>query len=187
MAQTDSQLFADAEKSWVLAERNALNDADKARIHKARMDMGEARVEYEIRQKKRKTTDDANELDQIKKAAEARIHAAEDAANKRNGSLKPGTTVVPWWNDDDGVKLSGTLTQVDCLSGDVIRLTIKPAAGGAVLLLIPDSHNLAVKGANEAKFVCGFQKPAKPINLVHDGKPDAKQGTAGNVHTVEFP
>jgi len=187
LAQTDSQLFPEAERSWVMAERNAVNDADKARLHKARLAMGEQRVEFEIRAKKRKTDDDANELEQIKKAAEARIHAAEDAANRRNGMLKPGTIVVPWWNDEDGEKLSGKLTAVDCLDGDALRLTVQPATGAAVRLMIPDSHNLAVKGASEVRFLCGVQKPVKSINLVHDGKPDAQQGTVGNVRTVELP
>jgi len=187
MAQTDSQLFADAEKSWVMAERDAVDDADKARIRKTRLDTNEQRVEYEIRQKKRKTDDETNELEQVKRAAEARIHAAEDAANKRNGSLKPGTAVVPWWNDEEGEKLSGTLTSVDCVSDDALRLTVRPSTGAAVRLMIPNVHNLAVKGANEVRFVCGVQKPAKEINLVHDGKPDAQQGTAGNVRTVELP
>jgi len=186
-AQTDSQLFADAEKSWVTAERNAVTDAGKARIRKARLDMAETRVDYELRQKKRKADDDAHELELIKQAADARIHAAEDAATKRNGALKPGAAVVPWWSDEDGEKLSGALTRVDCLSGDALRLTIQPATGAAVRLLIPNSHNLAVKGASEVKFVCGVQKPAKAINLVHDGKPDSQQGTVGNVHTVELP
>jgi hypothetical protein len=187
VAQTDSQLFADAEKSWVMAERNAVDDAAKARLRKARLDLAESRVDFEMRQKKRKAEAEANELEQVKKAAEARIHAAEDAANRRNGPLKPGTTVVPWWNDQEGEKLSGTLTRVDCLNGDALRLTVQPPAGAAVRLMIPDSHNLAVKGANEVKFACGIQKPAKAINLVHDGKPDAQQGTVGNVHTVELP
>jgi hypothetical protein len=187
LAQTDSQLFPDAEKSWVMAERNALNDADKARIRKARLDMNETRVEYEIRQKKRKTAEDAQELEAVKQAAEARIHAAEDAANKRNGTLKPGSVVVPWWNDEEGEKLSGTLTRVDCLNGDVLRLTVQPATGSALRLLIPNSHNLAVKGVSEVKFICGDQRPVKAINLVHDGKPDAQQGTAGNVRMVELP
>jgi hypothetical protein len=186
-AQRDSQLFADAEKSWIMAERNAVNDADKARLHKARLDMMESRADFELRQKKRKTAEDAQELEAIKQAAEARIHAAEDAANKRNGTLKPGAIVVPWWNDEDGEKLSGTLTSVDCLEGDALRLTVQPATGAAVRLMIPDSHNLAVKGASEVRFLCGVQKPAKAINLVHDGKPDARQGTVGNVRTVELP
>jgi hypothetical protein len=186
-AQTDSQLFPDAEKSWVMAEHNALNDADKARIRKARFDMQANRVEYELRQKKRKATEEAEDLESVKKAADARIRAAEDAANKRNGTLKPGATVVPWWNDEEGEKLSGTLTRVDCLNADALRLTVRPDTGPALRLLIPNSHNLAVKGANEVKFVCGDQKPPKAINLVHDGKPDAQQGTAGNVRMVELP
>jgi hypothetical protein len=186
-AQTDSQLFADAQKSWVMAERNAVNDADKARIRKTRLETQEQRVDFEMRAKKRKAADDADELEQIKKAAEARIRAAEDAANRRNGPLKPGTVVVAWWNDEDGEKLSGTLTAVDCLDGDALRLTVQPAAGASVRLMIPDAHNLAVKGASEVRFVCGAQKPVKAINVVHDGKPDARQGTVGNVRTVELP
>jgi hypothetical protein len=186
-AQTDSQLFADAEKSWVMAEHNAVSDADKARLRKARLDMAESRVDYEMRQKKRKATDDAQELEAVKQAAEARIHAAEDAANKRNGTLKPGAVVVPWWNDEEGEKLSGKLTRVDCLNADAMRLTVQPSTGATLRLLIPNSHNLAVKGANEVKFICGDQRPAKAINLVHDGKPDAQQGTAGNVRMVELP
>ena len=74
MAQTDSQLFTDAEKSWVMAERDAPTEEEKTRIRKARLDTADTRVEYELRQKKRKTDEDANELEQIKKAAEARIH-----------------------------------------------------------------------------------------------------------------
>jgi hypothetical protein len=186
-AQTDSQLFADAEKSWIMAERNAVNDADKARIHKTRLAMGEQRVEFEIKAKKRTAAEAAEDLERVKQAAEARIHAAEDAANKRNGVLRPGAIVVPWWNDEDGEKLNGTLTRVDCLPADALRLTVQPTAGAAVRLMIPNSHNLAVKGASEVRFLCGVQKPPRIINLVHDGKPDAPQGTIGNVHTVELP
>ncbi len=183
----ERQLFPDAEKSWVMAEHNAENDAARAKVHQDRLKMEERRVEYEIAEKKRKAADDAQELERVKKAAEARIHAAEDAANKRNGTLKPGATVVPWWNDEEGEKLSGTLTRVDCLNADALRLTVRPDTGPALRLLVPNSHNLAVKGASEVKFVCGDQKPAKAINLVHDGKPDAQQGTAGNVRMVELP
>ena len=32
-----------------------------------------------------------------------------------------------------------------------------------------------------------LQKPPKAINLVHDGKADAQQGTIGNIRTVELP
>jgi hypothetical protein len=187
IAQAANDQYADAEKSWMLAERNAVNDAARTKIHQDRLSMDERRIEYEIAEKKRKAKDEADELNRVKQAAEARIHAAEDAAARRNGTLKPGAAVVPWWNDEDGEKLSGTLTKVECLSGDALRLTVRPAAGPAVQLMIPDSHNLAVKGASEVQFACGVQRPGKPINLVHDGKPDAQQGTVGNVHTVELP
>ncbi len=116
----------------------------------------------------------------------AEVHAAEDAANKRLGGLKPGQTVVPWWTEVDGQKVSGTLTKIDCLNGP-LRLTVKPDSGAAVQLLIRDRDNLTLKGANEATFGCGVQKPARKVNLVHNGKPDAKLGTTGDVSMLEFP
>ena len=114
-------------------------------------------------------------------------HAAEDAANKRAGALTPGVPVVPWWSDMDGEKLNGSLTNVECLKGDVLRLTITPQGGAPVKLLIRDLHDLAVKGTNPVQFACGLQKPPKAINLVHDGMADAQQGTVGNIRTVELP
>ena len=66
-------------------------------------------------------------------------------------------------------------------------MTIQPASGAPLRLLIRDPSKLAVKGANEAKFSCGVQQPARKINVVHNGKPDAAQGTAGDVSTVELP
>jgi hypothetical protein len=87
----------------------------------------------------------------------------------------------------DGEKLSGNLTRVECLKEDLLRLTVQPATGPAVKLLIRDLHDLAVKGAEKANFACGDQTPPKAINLVHDGKADAQQGTAGTIRTVELP
>lgn len=187
LAQEDSGLYADADKSWKLAERNAAVVADRSIIHKERMALEDRRVQAEAEEKKHKATNVADDLERVKKEAEARIHAAEDAANKRNGSTPSGAKVVPWWNDEDGQKLGGSLTNVDCLKGDAVRLTFKPATGAAVKLLIPDTHNLAVKGADEIRFACGVQRPAKSMTLIHDGMPDAQQGTVGNVHTVVLP
>ena len=61
--------------------------------------------------------------------------------------------------------------------------------GGAapVKLLIRDPTKLTVKGAAQAEFACGVQRPPRKINVVHDGKPDAKTGASGGVLIVEFP
>ncbi len=187
IAEEDLFQYGEADKAWKMAERNATTDIDRNRLHKERMALADRETEAAVEDKQHKIQSDADDIEQVKKAFEARLHAAEDAANKRAGTLPSGTSVVPWWSDMDGEKLSGSLTSVECLKGDVLRLTVQPAAGAAVKLLILNLHDLAVKGAEQANFACGVQKPPKPINLVHDGKADAQQGTIGNVHTVELP
>ncbi|HEY7333761.1 MAG TPA: hypothetical protein VH639_02680 [Bryobacteraceae bacterium] len=185
-AESAADHYADADKSWMLAERSATNESERARVHKARIDMDEQRAAFEIAERKRLEAERAAELQHIKDSAAAEVHAAEAAANARMGGLKPGEKPVAWWNDADGQKLSATLTRVDCLA-ESLRLTLQPPTGAAVKLLIRDPNNLAVKGANQAEFACGAQKPARKINLVHNGKPDAKMGTAGDILSVEFP
>ena len=185
-AQTAAEQYADANKSWVLAERNAINEADRERAHQARIDFEDERAAFEIAEKKRLAAERAAELQRIKDSAAAEIHAAETAANARMGGLKSDRAPVAWWNDTDGQKLSATLTRVDCLA-ESLRLTLQPASGAPVKLLVRDTNKLSVKGAKEAQFACGVQKPARKVNLVHDGKPDAKLGTAGDILSVEFP
>jgi hypothetical protein len=186
VAQAEAKKFTDADKSWNLAERNAANEAERARIHQTRLDMDDNAAAFQITERKRLAEERIAETERIRNGALAEVHAAEDAANKRMGGLKPGQTVVPWWTEVDGQKVSGTLTKIDCLKGP-LRLTVKPDAGGAVQLLIRDRDNLTLKGTNEAVFGCGLQKPARKINLVHNGKPDATLGTAGDVSMLEFP
>src|SRR5262249_61136865 len=52
-AQTAAEQYADANKSWVLAERNAINEADRERAHQARIDFEDERAAFEIAEKKR--------------------------------------------------------------------------------------------------------------------------------------
>ncbi len=186
VAQADAKKFADADKSWNLAERNAVNDTERARIHETRLDMDERAAAFQVAERKRLAAERIADNQRVLDGALAEVHAAEDAANKRMGGLKPGQTVVPWWNAVDGQKVSGTLTKIDCLKGP-LRLTVKPDSGAAVQLLIRDRDNLTLKGTNEAVFGCGVQKPARKINLVHNGKPDATLGTSGDVSMLEFP
>lgn len=187
VADEDVFEYTDADKAWRMAERTATDETDKARIRKERIALEDRGAQAAVEEQKAKITANNDDLERVKKAAEARIHAAEDAANKRAGALAPGTKVLPWWNDEDGVKLQGNLTNVDCLKGDILRLTVQPSAGAPVKLLVPDLHDLAVKGAEHVEFACGVQKPPKAMILFHDGKPNAGQGTIGNLHTVELP
>jgi hypothetical protein len=71
---------------------------------------------------------------------------------------------------------------VDCLNGP-LRLTIQKTGGGSAILLIRDPKALLGTGAP----TCGVQRPARKIKVLHDDKPDAKLGSAGEIQFVEFP
>jgi hypothetical protein len=186
VAQAAAEQYAEADRSWIQAERNAVNDADRQRIHKTRLDMDDERAAFEIAERKRLAAEQASELEHLRQQAQAEVQAAEDKANKELGGVKPGTVVVPYWKNADGQKLSGTLTKIDCLKGP-LRLNVQPASGAPVLLLIRDPEKVQVQGSDQAVFACGAQKPVKKVNVVHDAKPDKATGTVGEVLMLEFP
>jgi hypothetical protein len=188
LQQSDVRLYADAEKSWTAAERAAVNPAERARIHQAKLDLEDRRAAFEIAERKRALEEEAQELERIKNASAAEVHAAEQAANQRLGANASNTqNPVPWFGDGTGEKVAGSLTRIDCLNGP-LRLTIQPDTGAAVRLLIRNPKQLTVAAdSGEAVFGCGVQKPARKIEVQHNAKPDAKLGTAGDIGVVKFP
>jgi hypothetical protein len=185
-AQTSANLFADADKSWSLAEHAAATEADRARIVQARIDLDARRAAFDAAEKQRIAEEKARELQRIKDETAAEIHAAEDKANRELGGFKSDKPVAQWWDDPAGDKVAGKLSRVDCLNGP-IRLTVQIDGGGTIRLLIRDPKQLVVKGNNEARFGCGIQRPTRAIRLVYNVKADAKLDTVGDVAIVEFP
>jgi len=185
-AQTLANQYVDADKSWASAMKAAPNDAERARIHKVRLDLDERRADYEAAEKRRIASEQAAELQRIKNAAAAEVHAAEDAENKKLGGLRSGAKPVDWWDEPAGEKLSGTLSRVDCLNGGALRLTIRIDGGGSIKLLVRDPNHLSVKNSEE-KFVCGVQRAPRKIRVVYQLKADAKLDTVGDVAMVDFP
>jgi hypothetical protein len=188
-AQAGASLYADAEKSWGSAERAASTPEERARIHRAKLDLEDSRAAYEAAEKKRAQEEEAQDLQRVKDAAAAEVRQFERSANDRmaaDGGNVRGA--VKWYGDPDGERASGTLTRVDCLKGP-LRLTIQTATGTPVRLLIRDPNQLTVHGtgSSEARFACGVQKPAHKIEVTHNAKADAKLGTLGDILVVTFP
>jgi hypothetical protein len=186
-AQYQSNLFADSDKTWATAEKNSPTDAERDKIRQVRADMVEKRTDFEELIKKRTTQEEADHLQKIKDAAAAEVHAAERAANQRLGERKLNQAPVPWWDGSDpsGEKISGTLSQVDCLNGP-IRLTIKIDGGGTIKLLIRDPKQVSIHGS-ENGFACGVQRKPPKIKAVYNVKADAKLDTVGEVLAVDLP
>ncbi len=189
-AQSAAKHYADAETSWVSAERAASTPQERARIHQAKLDLQESRAAFEAAEKKRAQEEEALDLQRVKNSAAAEVRQFEQAANQRmaagGGNIK---NVVPWYGDPTGEKASGTLTRVECLKDGPLRLTILTPTTVPVRLLIRDPKHLTVHavGAPEALFACGPQKPVRKIEVVHDAKADSKLGTVGDILVVTFP
>jgi hypothetical protein len=183
-AQTAAELPSDAVKSWSLAERSASTDTERARIHQTRLEAGQRKTDFELANRQRLADEEAARLQRIKDNAAAEIHAAEDAANRQLPGLKPGETAIKWDDLHSGPTVTGTLTRIDCLNGP-LRLTIQKTGGGTAMLLIRDPKALLNSGVSTN--ACGVQRPARKIKVLHDDKPDAKLGTAGDIQFIEFP
>lgn len=182
-AQVAYRQFDEAEKSWAAAMQYAPNETERERIHQIRLGLDAKRVAAE----KSDADHKAAELEKLKQAAAAEVHAAEDRVNKQLGGMKPGEKPEAWWEDPPGDVVSGSLGRVDCLGNQMIRLTVNIDGGGTIRLLIRDPNHLAVKGTGQAKFGCGIQKPARKIRVIYNLKADAKLDTVGDVAMVDFP
>jgi tetratricopeptide (TPR) repeat protein len=155
-AQTVEHQYADAEKSWNAAIKAAPDDAERARTRQTRIDVEEKRADFEASEKKRIAEEQARELQRIKDATAAEVHAAEKAINKQAGEFKSNQKPVPWWGDDPkGDKVAGKLARVDCLTSGAMRLTINIDGGGVIRLLIRDPKKLAVHASDSPKPAAG--------------------------------
>jgi len=200
-AEIAADQYADAEKAWTAAERTAPTDAERQRIHQTRLDMDDKRAAFETSERIRIATEKAEDLQRIKDQAAAEVHEAERAANEHLAAnstpVKPGSA-VPYSSVDGaresragepnspGENISGKLTRVDCLKGPM-RLTIQMDGGGTIRLLIRDPNQVAVEGSSGAQLVCGVQKFARKITVLHNARADAKMDTVGDITAVEFP
>jgi hypothetical protein len=188
-AQTAADLPVDAAKSWTRAELAAPTAAERARIRQIRLDAEQKRTDFELAERQRLADERARELQRLKDEAAARVHAAEDAANKQLGELKSGATPVPWNELDGANTVTGTLTRIECVAGPrkngPLKLIVQQTGGGSAALLIRDPK--AFLDNNPRAYTCGAQHPVQKVRITHDGKPDGKLGTAGDIRTIEFP
>jgi hypothetical protein len=175
--------YGDASKAWRQGEQAATDPAVRERMRNARLAIEKQRLDYEEAEKRRAAEEEARELERLKAEARAEVRALEARANK--GTPKSDAPVVPWWEGPKPDKrVSGTLRQIDCL-GTQARLTIQPAGGSTLKLLVTDPSKVILTGGGEQSLGCGAQK-ARPVAIDYWAKPSARLGTAGEVATIEF-
>jgi CheY-like chemotaxis protein len=169
-----------AQGSWLRAEDSAPNEAERERIHNL----------YEASENERLNAADAERrrereaphlADQRAQQAEMdRIHAAEVKANQAldaaSGMAAP-VDAVPWSSVVPKKKITGVLTQVDCLHAGV-RLLVKSNTGQVLPLYLKDAAPL--------NLTCGVQRNGKRVSIAYSAEPDENRHTQGNVTSIQW-
>ncbi|MFN0171375.1 MAG: tetratricopeptide repeat protein [Bryobacteraceae bacterium] len=178
--------YSEAAKAWLSAEQAATETAEREKYRKARLDLERLRLDAEEAERKRVADEKERELRKLKELAIAEIRAAEARVNRDSPKRDPNEKVVEWW---DGPKASGKargqLIRVECL-GRQAKLHVKTEQGAVVKLMIRDPGQIVVKGSGDLTLGCGAYK-SRQILVEYFSKPDAAQGTAGEVASIEFP
>lgn len=180
--------FPEAARAWASAERAAATPEERSAIHAARLEAEGERYDAAAAERKRAAEERAVDLERVRQAALAEIHAAEQKVNSKAAPLDPSVQVVPW---SEGPQpdhtVSGVLQQVECVR-NTLRLIVKPEDAPVVKLAVPDPSKIALvtTGPNTRSLGCGVQKPAPKVKVQYIGKVDSRQGTSGEALTVEF-
>jgi hypothetical protein len=173
--------FTEAAKAWREAEQAATDPTQRQQMSQARLAVEGQRLDYEAAEKQRQADEDARELAQLQDNARVQLHAAEA---KMNGDSKPDSKAVPWWDGAQPTgKITGMLTQVDCL-GKQARLVVIGADRKSIKLLAEPAR-VFVAGGGQLNLGCGAQKPRR-VTIEYFPKPNPRLATAGDVATIEF-
>ena len=182
--QTAANLFIEASKSWLGAERAAATEPERARIRRARAAIEEQRVEAELAAANAARDEAERELRRVIAESDARVRAAESAANRENqtqAAFTEGRAPVTFNEAFTGVRVTGRLTEVEC-ENSALKLIIEvPNAPVAVVLVEKNPEK-----DGQPVFTCGVVKPAQRIEVVHNGKADIRWNTVGVVDTFEL-
>jgi hypothetical protein len=182
--QVAANLFIEASKSWLGAERAAATEPERARIRRARAEIEAQRVEAELALARAARDEAERELRRVIAESDARVRAAESVANRENlaqATFTEGQAAVTFKEAYTGIRVVGRLTEVEC-DGSVLKLIIEvPNAPIATVLVQknPEANGKPV-------FTCGPVSPAQRIDVVHNGKADIRWNTIGEVETYEL-
>jgi hypothetical protein len=175
--QVDQKQFVAAAKSWTAAEQAALNEADREKMHSARMAIEGQRLDYEEAEQQRTAAVKQAAINKLKEQALAELHAVESKANHGRGPGGANAPVMEWPDDAAPTgKAEGTLLRVEC-SGKTARLVIQTSNSKTLRLAIPD---VAQSGLS-----CGPGK-ARRLEVEFTPKVKKRTGTDGVLATVTF-
>ena len=175
-----------AQNSWIRAEDAAVTPEARAEVEKKRKSLENERLDA-MDKAKRNAREAALADDQRAYEAQmARIHAAEEKANRQNVAVsapEASGAVLPWFNQGEH-PLEAVLVRVDCLDGEA-RLFLRDTAGKTLNLLVEDPKHVPIDGASTT-LGCGIQHPTRRVTVVYKGRRDQQFGTTGDVTAIHF-
>ena len=92
----DEHNYAEAAKAWTAGAQAATDPAERERMQAARRSIEKQRLDYEEAERRRQAEEDARDLEKLKAAARAEVHALEAKAN--GGASHADPNAVPWWD-----------------------------------------------------------------------------------------
>ena len=182
--QMAANLFIDAAKSWLGAERAAATEPERARLRKARADIEQQRVDAELAAARAARDEAERDLRRVIAASDARVRAAETAANRENraqATFTEGQAPLTFNEGFTGIRVTGRLAEVECVDS-VLKLFIEvPNAPTSTVLIQKNPEK-----DGQPVFTCGPVTPPRRIEVVHNGKADIRWNTVGEVDTYEL-
>ena len=176
--QVEQKSFADAARSWTAAEQAATTNAERERLHQARMAIETQRLDYEESERQRIAEEKQRALDRLKAKALSDLHAAEARGNRAAPDVEKNA--IPWWDDaKNNTQAEGTLVRVDC-AAKTTRLVVATGSGQTLRLRVADRRQFG-----PGVLTCGPAKGQR-IAVEYMRKPDARAATDGELSTITF-
>jgi hypothetical protein len=184
-AYLEDHNYEGAARAWTSGEQSATDPATRTRMHEARMQVEEQRLDYETAEKRRKADEEARELARLKDEARSEVHALEKKYG--DGRSADDMHAIPWWDDPKTpAKAAGMLNRSECLAGSQARLTIVTDDHKTLKLLVLDPSKLAISGKGDLTFRCGPALKPRRIAVGYTPKTNARLATSGEVAVIEF-
>jgi hypothetical protein len=175
-----------AQNSWIRAEDAAATPEERVQVETKRKSLENQRLDAMEKAKRdaraAALADDQRAYDEQM----ARIHAAEEKANRQNmegSEPESGNPVVPWFNQGEH-PLEAVLVRVDCINGEA-RLFLRDTAGKTLNLLVQNPKHVPIDGASTT-LGCGIQQPTRRVTVVYKARRDRELGTVGDVTAIHF-
>lgn len=182
----DQKQYAEAGRAWMAAAQAAPDPQLREQYLNARGKIEQQRLDAEDLERRKEAEEKERELNRLKDQARQELAAIEARANQNPLSAEDRAKAVEWFGDSGSAKISGVLLRVDC-NGKQLRLTVKDDQGKTQSLLVPDTGQLEIKGADT--IPCGAQK-ARRVTVSYKPAQEATKGTRsasmGEATTLEF-